>query len=120
MSVQFQIEEMPGYLAARFTGAGATEEDEQQFELIVEACERANIDRLLLDFTMVPEELSFANRYFVEEGAEIFAKRKFKVAVVCKPELPGSQCFAELEAQNRRVNLRAFTNVQDAEKWLLS
>ena len=44
MSVQFQIEEMPGYLAARFTGAvGTTEKDERQFELIVEVCERTNI-----------------------------------------------------------------------------
>jgi hypothetical protein len=119
MSVQFHIEEMPGYLAARFVGAVATEEDEQEFELIVEACERANIDRLLLDFTMVPEELSFANRYFVEEGAQIFAKYNFKVAAVCNPERHDSQCFGELMAQNRLVNLRAFTSVEDAERWLL-
>jgi hypothetical protein len=33
MSVQFRIEEMPGYLAARFVGAVTTEEDEQEFEL---------------------------------------------------------------------------------------
>src|SRR5687767_10728151 len=119
MSVQFQIHEMPGYLAARFIGAGATEEDEQEFELLVEACKRANTDRLLLDFTMVPEELSFANRYFVEEGAQIFAKYNFKVAAVCNPERHGSHCFGELMAQNRLVNLRAFTDFQSAEEWLL-
>jgi hypothetical protein len=120
MSVQFQIVEMPGYLAARFAGAVATEEDEQQFELIVEACERANTDKLLLDFTMVPEELSLADRYFLGEGAQIFTKHNFKVAAVCRPELQDSRCFSELVAQNRRVNLRGFTDIQTAEEWLLN
>jgi hypothetical protein len=41
MSIQFQIKETPGYLAAKFTGAGATEEIWRQFELIAEACKRA-------------------------------------------------------------------------------
>jgi hypothetical protein len=119
MSVQFHIEEMPGYLAARFVGAVVTEEDEQQFELIVEACELANTDRLLLDFTTVPEELFLADRYFLGEGAQIFTKHNFKVAAVCKPELQDSRCFAELVAQNRWVNLCGFTDFQSAEEWLL-
>jgi hypothetical protein len=34
MSIQFQIEEMPDYLAAKFTGAGAAEEIWRRFEVI--------------------------------------------------------------------------------------
>lgn len=121
MSVQFHIEEMPGYLAIRFTGAAATtEEDERRFESIVEVCERANISRLLLDFTIIPEEFSLADRYFLGEGARIFAKHKFKVAAVCRPDLEDAQCFAELVAHNRGVKtLRGFTDFQSAEEWLL-
>jgi hypothetical protein len=56
MSIQFQIEEMPGYLAVRFT-----------------------------------------------LGPERFAPQR----------------FGELVAQIEGVNVRAFTNVEDAKKWLL-
>jgi hypothetical protein len=119
MGIQFQIEEMSGYLAARFVSAVVTEEDEQQFELIVEACKRANTNRLLLDFTAVPEEFSLADRYFLGEGAQIFTKHNFKVAAVCNPELEDAGCFSELVAQNRRVNLCGFTDFQSAEEWLL-
>jgi len=42
MSIQLQIEEMPGYLAARFTGVGVAEEVWSQFELIAGHCKSAN------------------------------------------------------------------------------
>jgi hypothetical protein len=51
MSIQLQMEQMPGYLAARFTGAGAPAEGSQQAELIAEHCKRTNNDKLLIDTT---------------------------------------------------------------------
>jgi hypothetical protein len=50
MSLQLQIEEMPDYLIARFTGPGAAEEVWRQYETIAKRCKRANKNKLLLDF----------------------------------------------------------------------
>jgi hypothetical protein len=118
MSVQLQIEEMSGYLKARFNGASATEESERQFELLAEKCKRTNKNKLLLDFTEVPADVSLVDRYALGKRTLIFAQYKCKVAAVCKPEQHDSTYFLETVAQNRWVDLRVFTNVEDAEEWL--
>jgi hypothetical protein len=120
MSVQLQIEEMPDYLAANFTGEGEAEEIWRQFELIAEHCERANKNKLLLDLTENYGTLSLVDRYRLGDVAEIFVYYKLiKVAVVCRPEQLDYQRFGEMVARNRWVNARVFTGLEDAEKWLL-
>jgi hypothetical protein len=119
MNIQPQIEEMSGYLAVRFTGTGAAEEICQQFESIAEHCKRANKNKLLLDLTDARVEMSLADRYFLAEGARIFACYGLKVAGVARPEQLDPKRFGEMAARNRGVNILVFTNVKDAEQWLL-
>jgi hypothetical protein len=120
MSVQLQIEEMPDYLAARFTGAGIPEEAWRKFELIAEHCKRANKNKLLLDFAEAHGEISLVNRYLLGIETQIFAQYGIKVATVNRPEQIDPRRLGEMVALNRWVNVRAFTNVKDAEKWLLN
>jgi hypothetical protein len=119
MSVQLQIDEMPGYLIARFIGAGAMEEVERQFESLAEKCKSTKKNRLLLDFTEVPADISLVDRYELGRRTLVFAQYKCKVAAVCKPEHHDSTCFLGTVAQNRWVDLRVFANVEDALEWLL-
>jgi hypothetical protein len=120
MSIQFQIEEMPGYLAANFIGAGTAEDAWRQFELIAEHCKRANKNKLLLNFTEYRADVSLHERYLLVERATIFAHYSvIKIAGVDKPGRLDPQNFEEIVARNRGVNARAFTNVEDAEEWLL-
>ena len=118
--MKIHLEEIIGYLAVRFTGAGTVEEAWRQFEAIAERCESANKNKLLLDFTEVQAEISLADRYFLGDAAQIFLDYKLiKVAAVARPERVDPQRFAERVIRNRWVNARTFTNVEDAEKWLL-
>jgi hypothetical protein len=122
MSIQFQIEEMPDYLAVKLTGKGTVEDVPQPFELIAEYCKRANKNKLLLDFTgaLGYGKLYLADRYFFGEQAQIFARYDLvKVAVVARPERVDPEKFADVVAQNRGINLRSFTNVGEAREWLL-
>jgi hypothetical protein len=119
MSVRLQIDEMTDYLAARFTGAGTAEEAWQEFGLIAKHCMRANKNKLLLDFAETHGEVSLADRYFLGEEAQIFAHYMLKVATVDRAERIDPRRFGEMAAQNRGVNVRAFTSVEDAEEWLL-
>jgi hypothetical protein len=120
MSVEIQIEELPGYFAAKFTGACAAEEAWRRFETIAERCQRANKNKLLLDFTQCHGDISVADRYLFVKSARIFAQYKLiKTAYFARPDQVDSQKFGEMVAQNRWVNARIFTNVEEAEKWLL-
>jgi hypothetical protein len=111
---------MPDYLASRFTGTGALEEIWRQFELIAEHCKRANKNRLLLDFTEFHAGISIADRYFLVTSARIFAQYNIiETAYVVRPEQVDSKKFGELVARNRWINARVFTNIEDAEEWLL-
>ena len=51
MTFQLQMEQMPGYLAARFIGAGEPGEAPQQFVSIAEHCKHTKNDKLLIDTT---------------------------------------------------------------------
>ena len=117
--MKIRFEEIIGYLAVRFTGAGTAEEAWSQFESIAEHCERANKNKLLLDFTEAQGEISLADRYFLGERAKIFKRHASKVAAVGRPEQLDHRRFGETVAKNRWINLRVFTKVEDAHEWLL-
>ena len=123
MSVQLQIEEMSGYLAARFAGEGVADEVLQQFALIAEHCKRTNNKRLLIDVTAAHNKNSVGGvsslvRFNFAEKSQAFAGHTIKVAVVARSEHLDTQRFGELVARNRGVNLRGFTDLQTAEEWL--
>ncbi len=120
MSVQLQIEEMPGYLSARSIGAGAVEEIRRQFEMIAEHCKRANKNKLLLDFREAYVNTSLTDRFFLVVGAQICAQHKVtQIAAVFRPGRVDPKGFDETVARNRWINARVFTNVEDALEWLL-
>ena len=111
MSIRLQIEETPGYLVAKFTGAGAPEEVWGQFELIAETCKRANKNKLLLDLREADADISLAHRYCFGDKAETFMFYKLiKVAVAVRPKRLDPRRFGEMVARNRWVNLRVFTS----------
>jgi hypothetical protein len=119
MSVQLQLEEMPGYLAAKFIGSGAAEEVWRQFELIAERCQRMKVDKLLIDITKAKGTLSLTEKYLAAEESRIFARFGIKIAFVEIPERLDPRRFFLTAARNRGVNVEAFTDLRDAEEWLL-
>jgi len=119
MSLQIQMKQMPGFLAARFTGMGAPVEVSQQFESIAEHCKRTMNNKLLIDTTGFDLKLSTLDRFHLGERAQIFARYGIKVALVGRPEQIDSRKFGVLVAENRGVTVDGFTDFQSAEEWLL-
>jgi len=72
MSIQLQIEEMPGYLAARFAGVGAPKEVWRQYELIAEHCKRTKNKKLLIDTSKAEGEISIIERFLMGERTQLF------------------------------------------------
>jgi hypothetical protein len=119
MSVNVQIEETPDYLIAKATGTGSVDEAEGHFESLADECNRTNKNKLLLDFTGVSADVPLAVIYALGELSRVFRQYKCKVASICRPENHNPNCFFETVAQNRWVDLRVFTNIEDAKEWLL-
>ena len=70
MSLQLQMEQLPGYLAARFIGAAAPGEVSQQYESIAEICERTKNNKLLIDATRPDVKLTVSGNMAVGVTAE--------------------------------------------------
>jgi hypothetical protein len=119
MSIQLQMEQMPGYLAARFIGSGAPKDVWGEFELIAEECKRTKTQKLLIDVTRAEGKASLIDKFLAAERSRIFASYCLKVALIDKPERMDPQNFGELVARNRWVNIRVVTDFQSAEEWLL-
>jgi hypothetical protein len=119
MGFELQLEQMPGYLAARFIGAGEPDEVSARFESIAEHCKRTYNDKLLIDATRYNVKISDIDRFFVGTSSQIFAVHRIKVAFVCRPEQLDEGRFGRLVAENRGVTVEAFTDFQSAKEWLL-
>jgi hypothetical protein len=119
MSFKIQMEQMPGYLAARFIGAGAPGEVSRQFESIAEHCKRTRNDKLLIDTTEYDVKASTFDRFLLGERSQIFAIHRIKVAFFCRSEQIDPQKFGALVAWNRGVSVDVFADFKAAEEWLL-
>src|SRR5215510_13621713 len=100
MSLQLQMEQLPGYLAARFIGAGAPGEVSQQYESIAEFCERTKNNKLLIDTTSLDVKLTVISRFLAAQRLSIFATHRIKVAFICRQEQHDPENFAILVARN--------------------
>jgi len=119
MSLQLQMEQMLGYLAARFIGTGAPEEVWQQYDLIAEHCKRTKNRKLLIDTMGAEAKISVTDRFYVGEGLEIFLLHGIKVAFISRPDQLDQKKFGKLVAGNRYVNVETFSDIKAAEEWLL-
>ncbi len=119
MSLQLKMEEMPDYLAARFSGAGVAEDLWRHFGFIAESCERAKNNKLLIDIAIAEFKFSVDERLLAGKEAGIFAHYGLKVAVVDRPERIHPQRFGEQAACSRGVDFKVFADLRAAEEWLL-
>jgi hypothetical protein len=119
MSIQLQMEQRPGYLAARFIGAGVVEEVWRQFESVAEHCKRTKNDKLLVDVRGAEANISLIDRFQIAEESQIFKRYGLKIATVDNPWQRDPQRFGEMVARTRGVNVRAFSDFHAAEEWLL-
>jgi hypothetical protein len=119
MGIQLQMEQMCGYLAARFIGMGEVGEASEQFESIAEHCKLTKNGKLLIDTTRYDVKVSVIDRFSFGTSSQIFAVHRIKVAFVCRPEQLDPRKIGVIVAQNRGVAVEVFTDFRPAEEWLL-
>jgi hypothetical protein len=121
VSFELTIEERPGYLYARVRGPNSPETVLEYLSQVRAACERARCRSVLID-----EDLSGAGLQTFDifemvsrqsaEAAKTFERIAF---VDTNPDHEGRLMkFAETVAVNRGLNLRVFSDLAEAERWM--
>lgn len=113
-------EERNGYFYAFFSGKRNGLEDAKQYWLkAIEECNRHGFNRLLVEQDF-PVPLSRIDTFYLAEAIAQMAIRRLKVAFVDRDiEQSGNNLFAETVAVNRGGVGKVFTNLADAEAYLL-
>ncbi|HEY2629210.1 MAG TPA: STAS/SEC14 domain-containing protein [Usitatibacter sp.] len=118
MSYHLQIEEHPKYLHAAASGANTAENVLRFLREAYEACLKQQASAVLLEMKFEGPALDTGSIYSVIAQRSDTGKQMRKVAYVAQPEREAKSKFAETVAINRGVNVRLFSNVEAARKWL--
>ena len=87
---------------------------------ILAECVARKRDLLLIDLTDVARgPISTLDRYRLGSSVIAFAGKLRKVAAVGQPKFIDPEKFGEQVARNRGVNVRVFSDLGEAQRWLL-
>jgi len=126
MSLNFETESRQGYLLMTYEGSYAHSLVEEFTDQILETCKSQQPTKLLIDLRLVTGNMSVIERYQLA----LTAARKYfiarlaakipgcRYAIVGTHPLVDSKKFEETVATNQGLNLRIFTDIQAAHRWL--
>jgi SpoIIAA-like len=121
MSYHLQIEEHPKYLHAAASGANTAENVLRFLREAYEACLKRQASAVLLEMRFEGPSLDTGSIYSVIAQRSDTGKQMRKIAYVAQPDREVTKSkFAETVAINRGVNVRLFSDVDAARKWLES
>jgi len=118
-SYQFTAHEHPGYVHAKVTGDRTPENARRFFQETYMACVKAGKENVLLEVRFSGPSLDVPSIFEVISKGTPDGMRMRKVAYVdATTEDPSKARFAETVAKNRGVNVRLFSGVDEAARWL--
>jgi len=120
VSYQLTIEQKPAYLHIIVTGDNSRETVMQYMEEVMRECTNRNCGNVLVEERLEGPRLGTFDVFsMVSEGAKRFLGTFHAMAYVDVNGDSSLMQFAENVAVNRGIPIQIFSNVPDAEKWLL-
>lgn len=122
MSYKLDFRYEPAYLYVRATGIRSVENIASLALDYIKACEKHGYNKVLLDVRKMTEGLSTMDAYNL--GTKVIERiggphPEVKQAVIDLEEKRENFHFVETVLVNRGFNLRFFSKVADAQRWLL-
>lgn len=120
MSIQFKIEVEGPLIRATASGTDdSLEEVEAYGTAVVESCRKNQCKYILCDERRLHYNLSTSETFDLGEYYTSYAPSVVRVAIVCSRENLEEASFFETVAVNRGLQIRVFTDMEEAENWLL-
>jgi hypothetical protein len=121
MSYKLTIHEKPTYLHAIVTGLNSRETVQQYLQELRAECIARGCFRLLLEEHLEGPRLGLMDVFTIASEGSTHVSGMFKALAYVDANAQGDLMqFAETVAVNRRVPVAVFSNVEDAEQWLLN
>ena len=121
MSYTLTIHQKPTYLHAIVTGLNSRETVQRYLQELRTECIARGCFRLLLEEHLEGPRLGLMDVFTIASEGSTQVSGMFKAFAYVDANAQGDLMqFAETVAVNRRVPVAVFSNVQDAEKWLLN
>lgn len=117
---ELKILDKGDYILADFSGEFSVDAGKQCVDRMVEACSEYNRSAVLLDCSKMMGHLTIMGRFQVVEYGQIARGTISRLALVGRTEDTLPDNFVENVAANRGVNLRVFTDIDEAVEWLRS
>jgi hypothetical protein len=106
------------YLLFEYSGKFSEENTVIAIDDIVNACTEHQLFKALLDCRLMTGEISEAEKFQFVKHAEKTRERLIKTAILGRDDQISPDRFYENIAQNLIINLKAFTDFDEAENWL--
>jgi hypothetical protein len=113
-------DEKERYVWALCSGPWTIDELCSKPPLILAECQARRLNLLLVDLSkMESRELPTGERFQIAASIMMFAGKLRKVAVLASTDVIDPEKFGERVARNRGVNVRVFSSLELAQRWLL-
>jgi hypothetical protein len=121
MSYKLTVHEKPTYLHAIVTGLNSRETVQRYLQELRTECIARGCFRLLLEEHLEGPRLGLMDVFTIASEGSNQVSGMFKALAYVDVNAQGDLMqFAETVAVNRRVPVAVFSNVEDAEQWLLN
>lgn len=113
------VENTDQYIHFKITGEYSLGIGKEILGKLVDLCRESKNNKLMVDIREKDGEIPQMDRFFLGEHiAKINFGTSIKLAVIGKKEQINK--FSEIVAQNRGTQLKIFSDVKEARKWLLT
>ena len=106
------------HLLVEFFGEFSVEAGQQCVDAMAEACVNHGRDRVLLDCRRISGEMPLVDRVLVAEYGADHGHQMKRFALLNREGVPLPDNFVESVVVNRGMNMKAFTDPDEAERWL--
>ncbi len=113
-----RIIQKEAYIRFDYTGEFSEDLGKLCIDAMVEACGQAKISKALLDCRKMTGEIQLFDSFKVAEYGVKMIGIISKTALVGREDQMFSDNFVENVAVNRGINLKLFTNIEQAIDWL--
>lgn len=119
MPCLLQFDDRLNYLFVRVSGANTPENVADYLMRVLEECQRLGHSRVLIDENLDGPRLSVDEIFMIAAEGASNALGVFDAIAFVDEQAGDNSYFTETVAVNRGMPIRAFSNVGEAESWLL-
>ncbi len=119
MSDQVEIVKKNNYLHVTVSGIFSPELSEDSIDAMVAAGKKEDCINILFDIRPMTGEIGVLDRFESGRYGALMIPRNFKIAMLGSKDQISPDNFFQTVARNRGVNLKVFSEIENALEWLM-